>query len=214
MNKSGMKIFVNAITIFRCVFTFVMPFLINRIGNKAFLVTVMILYFTDWIDGFISRKCKVQTLFGSLMDTLADKALSIVLIFCIKDVHWVLFAIMIGEMIIGIMNLLGAMNGVSVATIYIGKVKMWGLAISTITGYMYFFHICGPMFVLIPGIIVLLMQVIVIIGYGRKLKKKEVETEKVKLKRGKELAYALFDTEYYLKTLEEPLLKKLTIEGR
>mgnify|MGYP003498840544 CR=1 FL=1 len=35
------------------------------------------MFFTDCLDGFISRKCKAQTLFGSIMDTIADKVLCI-----------------------------------------------------------------------------------------------------------------------------------------
>ena len=56
------------------------------------------------------------------------------------------------------------------------------------------------------------MQIIVIFGYGNKIRKvKEVRKEKVKYKRGKELKDALFDTDYYLKTIDKPLLDKLTV---
>lgn len=91
---------------------------------------------------------------------------------------------------------------------------MWGLAIATIFGYMNYFKICGEIFVIIPSVVVLIMQVIVFFGYGKKIKKVEkVEYKKMKFKRGKELAHALFDTEYYLNTLDLSLLKKLTVDG-
>jgi len=102
----GLKVFVNALTVFRCIFTFAMPFLVDRVVDVAFIVIVAILYFTDWLDGFISRKCGVQTLFGSIMDTVADKVLCIILIVCIPNKHWVLSVMMIGEIIIAVMNLL------------------------------------------------------------------------------------------------------------
>ena len=96
----------------------------------------------------------------------------------------------------------------------VGKAKMWGLAIATIFGYMNYFKICDQIFVIIPGVIVLVMQIIVFFGYGKKITKiKKVEYKRVKFKRGKELAHALFDTEYYMSTLNLSLLDKLTVDG-
>ena len=106
MTKQWIKVFVNMLTVFRCIFTFAMPFLVDRVVNAAFIVIVAVLYFTDWIDGFVSRKCGVQTVFGSIMDTVADKVLSIVLIICLPNKHWVLYTMMIGEILIGTMNIL------------------------------------------------------------------------------------------------------------
>lgn len=212
LNRVGIKVFVNALTVFRCFFTFAMPFLINRVPNNVFLIIIVVLYFTDWMDGFISRKCKVQTLFGSVMDTIADKILCIVLILCIANTHFILYAIMIGEILIAVMNMTGILNGATIVAIMAGKAKMWALALTTIIGYMYYFNICGSIFVIISGVLVLVMQIVVIFGYGNKIRKvKQLRNEKVKFKRGEELKYALFNTEYYLNTIDEPLLKKLTV---
>lgn len=106
MNKVGIKVFVNALTVFRCIFTFAMPFLVDKVLDGAFIVMVIGLYFTDWLDGFISRKCGVQTLFGSIMDTVADKVLCIILIVCLPGKHWTLSCVLIGEVLISVMNLL------------------------------------------------------------------------------------------------------------
>lgn len=90
---------------------------------------------------------------------------------------------------------------------------MWALALVTILGYMNYFKICSQIFVIVPSVVVLIMQVIVFFGYGKRIRKvKKVEYERVKFKRGKDLTYALFDTEYYLSTLDKPILKKLTVE--
>ena len=97
---------MNFLTVFRCLFTFTMPVLFNKISNTAFICIIIALYTTDWFDGFLSRKFGVQTLFGSIMDTIADKVLCIILIVCIPNKHWTLFVMMIGELIIGAMNLL------------------------------------------------------------------------------------------------------------
>lgn len=214
LGKVGVKIFVNALTIFRCVFTFAMPFLINKVSYLTFLIIVGILFFTDLLDGFISRTCKAQTLFGSIMDTVADKVLSIILILCIAEKSIVLYVMLIGEILIATMNLIGTINDATIVAIFSGKAKMWALAIATILGYMYYFDKCDVLPVFISGGIVIIMQVIVIFGYGNKIRKvKEIRKEKVKFKRGKELFKALFDTDYYLSTLDVPLLRKLTVEN-
>ena len=106
MNKIGIKVFVNALTVFRCIFTFAMPFLVDKVVNAAFIVMVVVLYFTDWVDGFVSRKCGVQSLFGSIMDTVADKVLCIILIVCIPNKHWIVELMMLGEIVIAVMNVL------------------------------------------------------------------------------------------------------------
>ena len=93
----------------------------------------------------------------------------------------------------------------------IGKAKMWVLAAATVFGYMNYFNICDISYVIITSIIAIIMQVIVVFGYGIKISKTEkIENNKIKFKRGKDLIYALFNTEYYLKTVDEPIIKKLT----
>lgn len=212
LNKTAIKIFVNMLTIFRCIFTFAMPFLIGNISDALFLVIIAILFFTDCLDGFISRKCRTQTLFGSIMDTIADKVLCIVLILCIAVKSSVLYIVMIGEIVIATINFIGTLNSVPIVTIMMGKIKMWALAITTLLGYMYYFDSCDEILVTVSGIIVIIMQIIVGFEYGRRIKKVNViRTEKLKFKRGRELAYTLFDTDYYLNTIDLPILKKLTV---
>lgn len=214
LGKIGIKIFVNALTIFRCFFTFAMPFLIDKVSDLTFLITVGILFLTDLLDGFISRICKVQTLFGSVMDTVADKVLSIILILCIAEKSIVLYIMLIGEILIATMNLIGTINDATIVAILSGKAKMWALAIATIVGYLYYFEKCDVLAVSICGGIVIVMQVVVLFGYGNKIRKvKEIRKGKVKFKKGRDLWKALFDTDYYLSTLDVPLLRKLTVES-
>lgn len=214
MDKVGIKVFVNALTVFRCLFTFAMPYLINTVSNMAFLIIIAILFFTDCLDGFISRKCKAQTLFGSIMDTIADKVLCVVLIVCIASKSPVLLVMLLGEIIIATINFVGTLNNVPIVAIMTGKAKMWALAFATLFGYMYYFGWCDEIYVTITGIIVITMQVLAILEYGGKIirKSKDVKKEKIKFKRGAELKYALFDTDYYLSTIDVPILKKLTVE--
>ena len=196
LNNVGVKIFVNALTVFRCIFTFAMPFLIKKVSNVAFLIIIAVLFFTDCLDGFISRKCKAQTLFGSIMDTIADKVLCVVLIICIASKSPFLFVMLIGEIIIATINFIGILNGASIVAIMTGKAKMWALALAVISGYMYYFDWCSEIYVTITSAIVIVMQLFAIWGYGKRIfKVKEIRKEKVKFKRGDDLKYALFDTE-------------------
>lgn len=212
LDKIGVKIFVNSLTVFRCVFTFAMPFLMKKISDMAFLIIIGVLFFTDCLDGFISRKCHAQTLFGSIMDTIADKVLCIVLILCISSEATILYIILIGELIIALMNTIGTINDASIKASMMGKAKMWALAIETLLGYMYYFEICGILLLNIVGAIVALMQVFVIFTYGNKMRKvKHIRNKKFEFKKGKDLVYALFDTNYYLSTIDLPITKKLTI---
>ena len=212
MGNIAIKIFVNFLTIFRLVFTFAMPFLIKQVSNITFLVIVAILYFTDFFDGLISRTCKVQTLFGSIMDTLADKVLSIFLILCISGNVTVLYVVLIGEIIIATINLIGTINGATIVATMLGRVKMWAIAIAILLGYMFYFGICDILYVNISGGIVVIMQLFLFYSYIKKAGKiKEFKLQKLKLKKGKDLSYALFNTDYYLSTIDVPIIKKLTI---
>lgn len=188
-----------------------MPFLMKKVSDLAFLIIIGILFFTDCLDGFISRKCHSQTLFGSIMDTIADKVLCIVLILCISSKATILYIILIGELIIAFINIIGTINDASIKASMVGKAKMWALAVATILGYMYYFEICDILLVNITGAIVALMQICVIFIYGSKMQKvKQIRNKKFEFKKGKELAYALFNTEYYLSTIDLPITEKLT----
>ena len=75
-----MKIFVNLITTTRFMYTLILPILQSRMSNTSFIINLIILFLTDTVDGFLARKFKVQTFYGSIMDTIADKTLSLSLI--------------------------------------------------------------------------------------------------------------------------------------
>lgn len=88
---------------------------------------------------------------------------------------------------------------------------MWLLATATVFGYMHYYNICDISLVIVSSIIAIIMQIFVFFEYSKKVSKvKEVDNKKAKLKKGKDLAYALFNTEYYMKTIDEPIMKKLS----
>lgn len=102
-----MKIFVNLITTLRFVYTIFLPILKVKLDKEVFIVNIVILFLTDTIDGFLARKLKVQTLFGSIMDTIADKTLTIILLVILLDSMKMLSLILILEILIAFTNCIG-----------------------------------------------------------------------------------------------------------
>lgn len=92
----------------------------------SFLVfTVAVL--TDFIDGYVARKFRVETVVGKLMDPLADKVLvATVLIMLIplgKVAAWVCLLIICREMVVTGFRGLAATTGKVVAAGKVGKYK-------------------------------------------------------------------------------------------
>ena len=74
-----MKIFVNALTIIRILATIILPLLWIYIPPIYLLIFVIIILLTDVFDGVLARRFHVQSLFGTLMDAIADKIFGIIL---------------------------------------------------------------------------------------------------------------------------------------
>ncbi len=102
-----MKVIVNIMTTTRFLYALFLPIVKISFSDKAFFINIIILFLTDWIDGFLARKFNVQTLYGSMMDTIADKALTMILIILLVRKINILAIILIGEIIISIINVLG-----------------------------------------------------------------------------------------------------------
>ena len=119
-----MKIFVNLITTLRFVYTLILPILQLKISNTAFIVNLVILFLTDTVDGFLARKFRVQTFYGSLMDTIADKTLSIVLLIILANHINILYVVLLCEILIALLNSFEMVRRKRTKSIIIGKIKM------------------------------------------------------------------------------------------
>lgn len=197
-----MKILVNLITTTRFIYTLILPVLQLRISNIAFIINLVILFLTDTIDGFLARKFRVQTFYGSIMDTIADKTLSIVLLIILANHINILYVVLLCELLIALLNSFEMARRKRTKSILIGKVKMWLLAITIITCYLYCFGIIALEVVDILCVITVVMQILTFVSYIKYLEsQKDNLREKPKLKSMKDLKYILFDTDFYLKSI-------------
>ena len=196
-----MKIFVNLITTLRFAYTLILAIMKAKISELAFIINIIILFLTDSIDGILARKYKVQTLYGSIMDTIADKTLCIVLmLFLVKKIDMV-FVMLIGEILIACINVLATLRGKKTQSRLLGKVKMWFISATIVLSYMYYFNLISYNTEFI-GIITVLLQIATIIDYIEALKKQEGNSnQKYEIKNAQDLKYVLFNTEYYLNSL-------------
>ena len=193
-----MKILVNVITTFRFLYTMILPILKGRISRLAFIINITLLFLTDSIDGALARKFKVQTLYGSVMDTIADKTLSIILIVLLIKKIEIVNLMLIGEVIIACINTYSLLRGKKTKSSIIGKLKMWFISIAIILGYMYYFNMIGYTIALVFTILTIILQITAIVDYVFTLSKQQPPQKQFEKKEKYSLREILFSTEYYL----------------
>lgn len=108
-----------------------------RIGRELYLSTKLLNYIaawtfvaasiTDFFDGYIARKRKIVTVFGSFLDPIADKFLvisSLIMLLALNRIHVVIVLILVlREMYITALRLLAMEKGLSVPVGTLGKWK-------------------------------------------------------------------------------------------
>lgn len=224
-----MKIFVNLLTIFRLLATFMIPFIWNHASPVIIVIFVVFTLFTDFLDGKLARIFKVQTLFGSILDTIADKMFGIVIILILAQYHKGFYLMMIMELIIALINVIAAILGATTKSSFLGKCKMWVLGIATFLGLVSIFKddlikinwlkdyidlFIGNEKIIISNSVFMAVgsEIIVAIDYLRHVTKELLEKkEKIKyqFKSDEDLKKVLFDTDYYLKNKTVPLSESL-----
>ena len=135
MKKTGSIIIVNAITMSRVIGTFLLPFINFKLTAEQLVAYIIILLLTDSIDGILARRLKVSTLFGALLDTLADKLLAIATLIILAKDYPIMWLPIISEVIITLINVLSGTKGATVESTMLGKVKTWVLGICTVLGF-------------------------------------------------------------------------------
>lgn len=210
-----MKTFVNALTIIRILATIILPLLWIYIPPIYLLIFVIIILLTDVFDGVLARRFHVQSLFGTLMDAIADKIFGIILLLIIASYHKLFYIILTLELLIAFINFISFFYGATTKSSILGKIKMWFLGIAAACGIIYIFRptlatiikFCPYLFNNIELIIYIVVgissgaQIMVFFDYAINIFK-ELKGKKQKihlsLKTDKELKYNLFNTEFYL----------------
>ena len=199
--RNLIKFFVNLLTTLRFLSILVLIIIFKKTSHRLFIITISLLFLTDFIDGKLARKYKVQTIYGSNMDTIADKALSIGLIILLLKKNKYIYLVLLGEIIISIINTLAKLQHKKTKSSLIGKIKTWFLSITIILSYINYFKLLKTIYVLPYIIITSLTQIYCIVDYIIYLiKQKPAPTREIKS--NKNILYKLFSTEYYLKTIE------------
>ena len=222
-----MKKFVNFLTLLRIIATLVLPIIWHIFDSWTILIFVSIILLTDFFDGFLARTFHVQSLFGSIADSVADKIFGIVLLLIVAGIFPIYYSLVIFEAIIAGINIYAALRGATTKSTFLGKFKMWLLGISTVFGLVIMFEhslttydvplinsIIENKDVLLVSSVVITSgsELMVVLDYSRHIIK-ELRSEKPKFKyRFKDderLMYVLFDTDYFLSHKDLPLSKHL-----
>jgi cardiolipin synthase len=73
----------------------------NVPDRRIALVIFLIADITDYLDGYLARKWNQITAFGKLMDPLADKLMTLTVLFCLASTthlaHWVFYVTLVKE---------------------------------------------------------------------------------------------------------------------
>ena len=240
MKNKGSIIIVNSITMTRVIGTFILPFLSNRVSADTLIIYIMLLLLTDAIDGILARRLKASTIFGSILDATADKLLGIACLAVLAQSYPIMILPIVTETIITIINTRGALGGSNTESSRLGKAKTWVLGLAIVLGFgtVYAGNIIDGLNSSATTLISFLETVLahqdgimtaigsitvgagMIVAYDYQMRvrnevKKATEDgfvlNKIVLKEGKDLMFALFDEEYYQKTRDIPLAKKLGV---
>ena len=104
-------------------------------GDVIAAVVFALAALTDGVDGYIARRRREETTFGTLMDPLADKLLIVAALISLVSLDrlaaWVAMVIIARELAVTGLRSLAAEKGVVIAASWLGKAKT-GLQIAAI----------------------------------------------------------------------------------
>lgn len=238
MENKHSIILVNAITMSRVIGTFLIPIFNIFLSTGGIIIYLICLLLTDAIDGILARKFNSSTLFGSLLDTIADKLLGIAALAVLTKNYYIMLFPIFTEAIIMLINTRGALRGAITESSALGKIKTWVLGIAIVLGFL---TITSPELLInmnVKNNIIInilnyinnnnnsIMTILASITAGaglivacdyylqvrndiKKAFEEGFEIKNIKLKNKKDLIFALFDTKYYQSTRNEPLIKKI-----
>ncbi len=107
---------------------------------------------TDFFDGWLARRFKVETLLGKLLDPLADKLLVVSALIILVDKHrmagWIAVVLIVRDLGINAVRIAALEENIDVASSWIGKTKTllldFGIAFLAVNGEAWGFLPCRP----------------------------------------------------------------------
>lgn len=130
------KIIVNTITSIRAIGTAAMIPIFLNFGYIGAAFSTILLFLTDFLDGYLARKLKVQSFFGSLLDGLSDKALGIMCLLILSFSNPIFLTIILSEILILIVNYKSIERGNNAKSSIAGKVKTAIMGLSIVSSFL------------------------------------------------------------------------------
>jgi len=133
--KNKRAIIPNLLSASRIAAPFVIPPLAVTGNVPLVLLAASGFLLTDFLDGKIARALKGETKLGQLLDQISDKVCSIGLLLALIPTVPFMIVPLILESIIAAINIKNTQKGINVKSVQSGRIKMWPLSISIISGY-------------------------------------------------------------------------------
>ena len=130
------KVLVNSITAIRALGTLVIVPIFKNSGPLTAGLAAAGFFITDFIDGKLARKLKVQSFFGSLLDSLSDKAFAIICLTLLALQNPIFWTVIAAEGAIVYANYRSAQKGNNIQSSKAGKIKTGVLGVSIIGSMM------------------------------------------------------------------------------
>lgn len=134
-NHKRNKILVNLITGIRSLGTVAIVPVFLQCGSFVTALAAAGFLVTDCIDGFLARKLKVQSFFGSLLDAVSDKAFGIICLLLLSSLNPIFLAVIGLELGIFAINYKSGMDDNNVKTSKAGRAKTLLLAATMVGSF-------------------------------------------------------------------------------
>ena len=224
IKKVNMTI-VNLITLTRFFGSILLPFIYYKKGISIAAVVIICLFLTDAIDGFLARKLKISTFFGSILDAISDKLLNAIAFIILGIEYNIMFCPLVIELAIFYTFYSTYRYGGNIQSSRIGKNKTIILDICVVLCFLLLslptFNIYityTDFYINILGILTIVSCIFALYDYMLKNKKARENPDCIKIKKQQRyrkkksfgmILDQLFDTEYYQEHKDESILKLL-----
>ncbi len=133
--KNKKAIIPNLLSASRMTAPFIIPPLAMTGNIPLVLLAASGFLLTDFLDGKIARALNAQTKLGQLLDQISDKVCSIGLLLALTPTIPLMIIPLVLESTIALINIKSTKKGINVKSVPSGRLKMWPLSISLISGY-------------------------------------------------------------------------------